>query len=155
MKKLPSHQDPEFKKLKALWDAKLNESGFVDIETQTAEPKLIQTSTGYNSLVYLKASEEVRTATHEYLFQITSHIEKEDFESESHRIIMIMQSQGFKIKEIVEHLRLLQMPKNRETIRYIIRRYEQKWGIRGWKQEELSPNERQKRWYKKRYKNGK
>ncbi len=60
------------------------------------------------------------------------------FEDDSDRLIMQRTSEGWTIAEISKELRSLGKFKfNRDTIRYIRRRYENKWGVRHWKPEQM------------------
>ena len=65
------------------------------------------------------------------------HLETE-FEDEADRLIMEWTAEGREIKEISIELKKLGMRKSyRNTIRFVRRRYEDKWGIREWKPEEM------------------
>jgi len=132
--KLPKH---EFKRLQSHWYKKLADDGFIDIEKEKNGSHILIQGAIYpfrnnDSFVRLIKEEYFRT-----IGQIT-HDEKTEFRNEIDQYILIRYSDGARIKTIVEELILRGTPKERKTIRIIIRRYEMAWGIRYYNQQQLN-----------------
>lgn len=123
------HETEEFKKQKKDWYQKLKESGFKDIEVVVGnEEKLRQYSKGYANNDKL-----------DYYQALTYYVSSESFDNETDEFIMIRCSNGTKIKDISDELKKNSKKRShRETIRYIIRKYEVRWGIKNYKPSQLS-----------------
>jgi hypothetical protein len=128
----------EFEEAQRVWEAKLKESGFKDIE------KRLPTGTEQRALN--PANRDRQEAEAEYYRLISLKVSEEElFENEMDRLIMERIAEGKKITEISAELKAKLPPgkqrsrHNRRTIRYIRRRYENKWGIRSWKPEQMRP----------------
>jgi hypothetical protein len=123
------HETEQFKKQQREWYERLKETGFRDIEVLIGnEQKLMQYSRPYRDVDKL-----------EYYQTLTHHFFQEKFENETHKWIMLWRSDGWKIREISERLKMMELsPSHRETVRYIIRRYEVKWNIKQYKPSQLS-----------------
>jgi hypothetical protein len=131
------------KKLKDEWDAKLRASGFVDIEKEVNGKLIIAEkdfSHGVMAELYRRPAEVVRSASEEYYRRLSQHCEAEkEFEDDSDKLIMELTSNGHSIKEISDELKKKGLRKhNRDTIRYIRRRYEHKWQIRQHKPHQMT-----------------
>jgi len=128
-------QTKSFKQLNEAWGKKLKESGFKDAEKN--ERFLKQKASYSYRRKYI--TEEMREAKRQYFGLINENIGKElGFHDDSDRFIMEKTGEGWKIREISEALKSAGMKKhNRDTIRYIRRRYENKWGIKNWTQNEM------------------
>lgn len=119
---------------------KLKESGFEDIEVRVGNKDALKQRSGYS---YRKRganiSDIIRESKLTYFTLLAEYAARErHFEDESDRLIMTRTAEGKSIGEISKELKDLGRPKyNRDTIRYIRRRYEHKWGIRTWKPEEM------------------
>lgn len=118
-------QTQKFKALQSEWEEKLIKSGFVDIEDERR--RLRQ-----------NASNSYRTTTHAIIegkqryYELLGqgyHNEK-CFRDTVERIVMLLRSRGFKIKDICHGLRLMKKRNHRDTIRRIIRHYEIRWKIK-------------------------
>jgi hypothetical protein len=59
------------------------------------------------------------------------------FRNETDKHILIRYSEGAKIKVIMEELSKLGMNKARDSIRYIVRRYEMAWGLKHYSPKQL------------------
>jgi hypothetical protein len=128
------HQTSQFKKLRDQWYRKLAKSGFEDIEKlghTSTEPVLI-TCTKISSMTLAKE------VAQEYYVLITHRVSSEKFDCPEDEIVMRRISNGIRIKVISEELKSLGYKNERKTIRYIIRKYEQRWGIKKWKPEQLT-----------------
>lgn len=129
----------QFKDLKDIWEKKLESSGFLDAEKDIGDERhLKQTSiaTYRNNSSYENEKDEK-----EDYFRILSQkfSEEQDFYDELDKKIMEMTVNGSSIREISDALRLdlkkdqRRSKFNRVTIRFVRRRYENKWGMKVWK----------------------
>jgi hypothetical protein len=132
-----------FHELKAHWDNVLKEDGFKDIEKEIAGTTVLKTCSmsvfyrrGEKNIEITELVKENRTIYYQIL---TESIAKEQhFDDESDRLIMERTAEGFKISDISLELKSLGRTKfNRDTIRYIRRRYEHRWKIRQWSQMDM------------------
>lgn len=130
-------QTTRFKELEAEWEKKLAESGFEDAEKKIAGERVLKQSADY-AYRRKEHTEEYREAKLAYYSLISQKIHGTRFDDDSDKLIMEKTAEGWSIQEISRELKHLEMPKfNRDTIRYIRRRYETRWGIRHWKPEEM------------------
>ncbi len=117
------------------WDQKLKDSGFVDCEKEK-EKKL-------NTASFKKEHEISREIRLEYYLEVGSHLNSllptDQFSlfNYCNELIMHLHSEGLLISEIVRRLEFLGLPKERKTVRYIIRRHQKEWGIRNWNLKQL------------------
>ena len=127
-----------FRELQRQWYQRLAAEGFQDIERLVnGEPELKQTA-------LCAADSEDRETYYRLLRQ---HVSKAKFESEIEATIMDFHAEGATIKEICQSLQSLSprrpprfrapTRRNRNTVRYIIRRWEAEWGLRDWDQKAL------------------
>lgn len=137
-------QTPKLKKLENLWYAKLKQEGFVDAEKTVGKDRvLVQNAPN----AYRQASQVQRENKAEYYRLLTTHGNEERFRDKTEERVMLKRALGFNIKEICEELKTTGDRCHRQTVRFIIRFYEHKWGIREWTKDQLSP--KWKRWKKK------
>jgi hypothetical protein len=128
----------EFRDLKQEWEERLFYDGFVDIEVEkngTRQLKKFADAPTHDA----KMTPEQAEIRADYFSKIEQFVAKETgFEDESDRLIMERTAAGCLIWEISKELREKNLKKsNRDTIRYIRRRYEMRWGIRHWRPEEM------------------
>lgn len=125
----------DLKLLQKEWDEILKASGFKDIERRIGNDLvLIQ----YASNVYRQAEPVIRENKAAYYEQISSWIHEHKFANESEKIIMNMIGQGARIKEVVQRLESMGVGVHRQTVRFIIRRYETEWGIKVWSNKQMN-----------------
>ena len=148
----------EFKNLQSEWEEKLKESGFEDAEKEVGGDRVLKQRADY---AYRSSADATREAKEEYFQLLSSWVRIEtQFDGEKFfqlflplpgvdplelkrtlspdRLIMEMTAQGKNIQEISRELKRRGMEKhNRDTIRYIRRRYEDRWGIRRWTREQM------------------
>jgi hypothetical protein len=125
----------KFKLLQKKWYEKLREADFVDVEHEfDGEFELTQRS----SNAYRQASFIVRESKVDYYRLIGHYTHNEKFDDPVDEIVMKMVAEGAKIKAVSEELKRQGFKCHRQTIRYIIRRYENQWGIRRWNQKQLT-----------------
>jgi hypothetical protein len=121
----------EFERLAQEWERHLSESGFRDAEMTVKGDRILREPA--NNAVR-RRSQVVREAGAEYFALLAEKFAQEtDFADESDRLIMEATVNGWTIKEISQYLSQYGLKKaNRDTIRYIRRRYEMRWRIRHW-----------------------
>jgi hypothetical protein len=130
-------QTKGFKNLEAIWELKLAESGFNDAETTIKNNRVLKQN---SSNCYRQAPQVVRENKERYFSMLTHCMEYMPPKDRVDRLVMHYLSLGSKIREICEMIRSVGGPNHRQTIRFIIRRYEQAWGIRSWAPEKLDAN---------------
>lgn len=128
-----------FEELNEEWNKKLKESGFKDIEKQAGSNTFIDYQYVYKHC--RGVAKEIRT---QYFLSLSHCVQEEkSFEDHLDQLIMERTAEGVSIKEISDELRnkpmdgRLRSKHNRNTIRYVRRRYENKWGLRIWKPEQM------------------
>lgn len=131
------------KQLRAEWDRRLKESGFVDIEIEIDGERFIRSKSfneGPHQRKYGTQPEVVRDSKAEYFRLLLQCFSNElNFADDSDRLIMELTTDGKSITDISKQLRTNNMRKhNRDTIRYIRRRYENRWGIKLWPQHQMT-----------------
>lgn len=132
----------EFKNLEDIWNEKLKDSGFLDHESDKGKIKKNGTENNY-----LASDQLLREVKEEYHSQIGYFANNTDvlngekdlslfvyacFPNELEKLVMVRHSEGATIKEIVEEIHVHGLTRDRKTIRYIIRRWQMKWGIKSW-----------------------
>lgn len=129
---------PKFRLAAAEWEARLKASGFKDAEkTWNGERVLKQTAD--HAYWRRGTSDLVREAKLTYFLALAQHITNERrWSDKSDRFIMERTAEGWTIKEISVAMEKAGLRKsNRDTIRYIRRRYEHRWGIRKWTPQQM------------------
>lgn len=119
------YETEKFKKLSQEWEKKLQEDGFLDIEKNG---KIKQ----HASNCYRQASAETRRAKEIYFDLLVEFASKEKFETHKERIIMTSLSEGCTRKQIFKRLQNLGYKIHYDMLRYIIKRFEYKWGIKNY-----------------------
>lgn len=138
----------EFNALRIEWNKKLEASDFKDAEKDINYTRFLKDPTAGNGgwlHHHLSANVFVREEKETYYRILSQKFQEEkNFEDEEDRLIMELTVDGKTITEIssIIKARLSDGRKrskhNRDTIRYIRRRYENKWGIRCWKPEQMT-----------------
>jgi len=129
----------EYEILKREWDRRLKEDGLgyiEDIENTNEDPYIIQ--------VYKKLAPLQRVAQEEYFILVNMKVmnPNTEYKRPIDKLIMQWYADGVKIKTMVEKLAELGMPRERKTIRYIIRRYIMAWRIRYFTRAQLNLKEK-------------
>lgn len=125
----------EFKQLQKHWYELLAESGFKDIERikEDGECVLIQ-APGYwavNNQKLEPRKDYVQAKTAYFrLLGLCANAAFTMFRNDIDEHILIRRSEGAQIKTIVEELAIMGTPRDRYSVRIIIRRYEMKWGLK-------------------------
>ncbi len=119
----------KFKTLIVVWNKKLEISGFKDAEIEVkGDRALKQRATN----AYRQASELERESRLEYYSFLGYLAHNTKFEDLTEQLIMIRHSEGYEDKEIVEELKSMGCSKHRQTVSYIIKRWQMKWGVKNW-----------------------
>lgn len=128
--------DEEFKALQRHWYKLLEDSGFQDIEHfkngHLVLKETIRDRLKHISFLKMKVQEEYyHLMTYKVLDESTK------FKSETDKYILTRYIDGVHINQIIEELMAKGLSKNRDTIRFMIRRYELEWGINHYDNKEL------------------
>lgn len=129
MQKQKFWQTEKFNEEKEIWDQKLKDEGFNDIETTSNGERVLKQSAykvmhNTNSFnAFMKAS---------YYQILSAHVSRFNFELKLDHLIMTLRADGISIAEICRRVKKTGMSVHRDTARCIIRRYEHNWGIRTW-----------------------
>lgn len=121
------YQTNEFRELHVKWTHKLKESGFDDIEEDEWLVKKKSVNIYGRCAKDIRESKDIREAKIRYFEALSCKCHEEENFSQLDLTVMVMKSDGISIKEIAKETKI-----HRQTVRYIIRRYEHKWGIRYW-----------------------
>jgi hypothetical protein len=122
LKKSP-FQTAKFKKQLRVWNKKLAKSGFVDIEGHLVDKTaVISSSNPYRGML----AQEVK-AKEAYYRQLTNRVAEGQFDSKKDKDVMKAYISGTSLTDIG-----LQLGKDRSTIRYIVYKYADRWGIKIW-----------------------
>lgn len=120
------YQTKEFKELQRAWERKLLASDFIDIENTFDNERMLKT---FDAYAFNRGRGRYRNMEdeHEYFRSITNAVFNVKFANELDKTVMAMVGDGCKIKQISFETHI-----HRQTVRYIIRRYEHNWGLKHW-----------------------
>lgn len=141
-----SWKSKEVEALEAEWEKKLKDSGFIDIEKEVNGERVLITPAmclfERSGAKDIEMTEVVADARRDYYLLLTQHAANEKaYEDNLDRLIMERTAEGRSIEEISKELKgLLEEGKtkskhSRWAIRFVRRRYENKWGIKTWSPE--------------------
>lgn len=135
------YETPEFKEQFAIWEEKLKEEGLQDIEKSIKGKRVLKQN---SPNVYRQMDPVRREAKELYFRELGKCLHSACFDCSVDRVVMVLRSHGAKIVEICDSLAKMGMSRYRRTVRLIIRKYEDRWGIRSWR-----PDQLKYRWKKK------
>ena len=124
-----------FKALQKAWYQRLEESGFEDAEVLVGHEMELRQTADHD---FYAASDLKRTTAAAYYQFVSRKVQETVFTNDIDRIIMSRHAEGAKQKAIVDELASLGIKRVRETIRFKIRVYEMKWGIRSYTPRQLN-----------------
>jgi hypothetical protein len=129
-------QTKEFKKQQREWYEKAAEGGtYKDIEKVVGgQSTLIQRA----SNAYRQAPRVVRQNKLAYYQLLATRVNEEKFDDAVDELVMRMLADGAKIRSISDELKVRGHRHHRQTIRYIVRKYEVRWNIKRWKQSQMT-----------------
>lgn len=124
-----------FKAMQKAWYQRLKDSGFEDVERLVGhEMELRQCAEhvfGDNSATDVE--EKI-----DYQSFLTDMIRQTKFKREVDRLILVFHARGMAASQISRELERLGQRRNRDTVRYRIRIFEMKWGIRKYTPKQLN-----------------
>ncbi len=126
---------PHFKALQKAWYERLKAEGFEDAEELLGGDLRLREAT---DRAYRALDDLSRSAKEEYYSVLSQKVQEETFSSPIDQFILELFSEGKKIKHICETLRSLGLGRSRGTIRFRIRVYEVKWGLREYSDKEMN-----------------
>jgi len=135
------YQTDEFRELAKEWEQILEDLGLPDIEKCLGEDRALKQN---SSNIYRQMDPVRREAKELYFRELNRALHTACFDCSVDRVVMVLKAEGTKIVEICMALENLGMKRYRRTVRLIIRKYEDRWGIKTWTQEQLKY-----RWKKK------
>lgn len=124
-----------FKVLAKVWDFKLEQSGLRDCEIDLKNERVLKQR---SSSSYGKADGFERESRLEYYCFLGYLVHNTKFETELERLVLTKHAEGSTIKEIVEAINVLGINRDRRTIRFIIRRWQTKWGLKSWTLQQMN-----------------
>ena len=128
-------EDEGFKKIQNEWYKTLNKEGFEDAEKMVGG-EMVLTQRASNA--YRQADLLIRSSKEDYFDLLTRMVQDQPFDDEVDKLVMTRLSEGISIKEISKELEQLGKRSHRQTIRFIKRKYENRWGIKTWKKEQMA-----------------
>lgn len=119
----------DIKRLEDKWNKILDDSGFVDIEETKGKDRVLKQIANH---AYWRSGKLAVKSKFEYYNSISQKVQIEKFDCGIDKLILVMASQGMSHASIVRILSSIGKRRYRATIRFIIRRYEMKWGLKSW-----------------------
>lgn len=116
---------PGFKNLQAIWDMKLKESGFKDVETNWRDERTIKRSGTERR--YEKLDPISRDAKLQYYRKVSQFVSRTSFDSTFERNVLTLYSRGVSQVQIK---RLLKVSGHRCKIYYPLYRWLRLWGLK-------------------------
>ena len=130
---------PTFKSLQQAWYARLEANGFLDAEELSDDGELRLRMPRGNKI-------EDREIRENYYRLISQKVQETVFTNEIDLLILTRHSEGTDAKDICEELKKLGTPRHRHTVRFTVRRYETRWGIRSYTPEKLGKKHQPTGW---------
>lgn len=137
---MPYWRDQEFKALQRSWYERLIKEGFRDAEESIGDDMRLKHSADH---ALVDVCSVVYESRQDYFKLLAQYAADEDFRSEVDEYIMVCYAGGTKIKDILQGLANSGEIRCRETIRFTVRRYEAKWGLKVWSRKELNIKSRE------------
>lgn len=129
------YETKEFKKLSQEWNRKL-ETPYKQIN-----PYLNYQQTRSSILVaYHRRDYFLQLSQHMEHFKAIHYDKQPKLKAKRDRIILQLRSEGCLIQEILAKLNQVGIQIHRQTVRFIIRKYDTLWGIRFWKPSQMTSN---------------
>jgi hypothetical protein len=134
-----NRKSKEFIALQQKWYKKLSDEGFNDAE-EVRGSELVLKQTAHHPLRWTAKGDNptAREAKQRYYELLEHRVNGHTFIKPVHEQIMTLLSKGFTQKEICAVLRATgAKPSYRGLVKFIIRRYEDEWGLKKWTQKEM------------------
>lgn len=126
---------PTFKALQKAWYASLKDAGFKDAEELVGDELVLKQNAAHP---YRVATTLTRDCKEAYYHFVAQKVQETVFTSDIDRLILGRYAEGWKIRHICEELESIGKRRYRGTIRYKIRIYEMKWGLRQYTPKQLN-----------------
>lgn len=127
--KVKFYQTRDFRQLEKEWERRLLTSGFRDAELMISHERVLKQ---HSANAYKQKSPEEIQDKENYFRALSQNVYLNQFAKFEDKLIMSMTADGYLIKQIVEQMLRHDYKIHRQTIRFIIRRYEHDWGLRFW-----------------------
>lgn len=127
-------ESKSFKALQRAWYQRLKDEGFEDAEELIGTKLVLRQSAAHPYRGQDHMGIQIKEAYYHFLSQ---QIETAEFENDVDKLILIRHAEGRKICHIVAELEELGMGRARDTVRFRIRVYEMKWGIKQYTPKQL------------------
>lgn len=124
-----------FKELQDEWYQRLKDDGFDDAEESVGEEMRLKQNAEH---AFAWVDEVEFVATEAYFNFVSQMVQVTPFRNDVDRIILESHAAGKKIKHICAELASIGKKRHRASIRYRIRVYEMKWGIRKYTRKQLN-----------------
>ncbi len=125
----------DFKALQQAWYGRLKAEGFQDAEEVIAGELLLKQVAAHP---YRGADDLTRSTKEDYFRVMAQAVQDAEFDSEVDRLILTAYAEGKKIKAICDELAGMGQTRGRATVRYKVRLYEMRWGMREYSPRELN-----------------
>lgn len=119
----------EFKVLQKKWYKLLEQSGFKDVETFKGDELVLKLPAEPHLYRHLTQFECYMRQQYFLSMAHTANCELTEYRNDVDKYILIRHSDGAEIKSIIDELLCMGTPRDRTTVRMIIRRYEMSWGL--------------------------
>ncbi len=127
----------KLRELQKHWYKVLERSAFKDIEKMVGGEFVLKQTAAHHLWDVDQFDREMDEEYFRIIFQIAND-EATIYRNEIDKIIMVMHSDGSKIKDIIKTLENYGYTRRRNSIRIIIRRYEMEWNIRTYAPKQLN-----------------
>lgn len=143
-KNLKFFETKAFLELKNEWYQKLKSDGFIDLEKNYGnnhyDLKQVARYQLRKKISRGKFSFDQIGAHREYYLKLSQTAFSHIFPNKRDQIVLQMHAEGARVIEILKVLEKHEIYCHRQTIRYIIRRYEHQWQIKSWTPKQMTSN---------------
>lgn len=123
---------PDFKALQQAWYQVLESEGFQDAEELIGDDMQLKLSHRNRRRYYRN-----QDVSELYFCIVSTMLHTTNFRNDVDRHVIEGHCQGKKAETICQELRERGTPRFRHAIRFIVRRYELRWGLRNWTPQQL------------------
>ena len=134
---MPILSKKAFARLQEKWYVKLKKSGFEDAEELIGSEWHLKTNSSSHCRFL---SEEVREARQAYFSALGECVNTETFDCSKDEYIMRRLAEGIQNNQIAAELIAQGIKCHRQSLCYIIRKYEMRWGIKSYPEDKLTNN---------------
>lgn len=131
-------KSPSFKALQDAWYQRLADEGFRDQEVLVKGEMQLKWDA---QRAYMRMKPLCREMREAYFRLLAQKVQENGFRSEIDRLILMRYAEGAKIKLIIEELKAIGKTRCRNSVTFIIRRYEMEWGLKEYTPKQLNRRE--------------